>query len=90
LLGRARFLADDFDGALLFFFIELGRASAARVVIEPVEFELLPPIEPKADAVAVNLVDVGDLNNRVTTRDFARWRARAFSSAAALVTSGSP
>jgi len=46
--------------------IELGRASATRIIIEPVEVVLLPPIEPKAYAVAVNLVDVGDLIYRVT------------------------
>jgi hypothetical protein len=61
LLGRARLLSDDFDGALLFLFIELGRASATRGIIESIEFELLPPAEPLADAVAVNLLDAGDL-----------------------------
>jgi hypothetical protein len=87
LLGRARLLADDFDGAPLFLFIELGRVSAARVVIEPVKLELLPPIEPKADAVAVNLIDVSDLINRVTTLVRARWRVNAFSSADVLLIS---
>ena len=50
---------------LLLLLGELGGTATPRRIVEAVKMARFPPIDPRAHAIPIDLVDIGDLGNRV-------------------------